>query len=230
MCGAAAVMLVAGSADAVPGARPVPAGWPARISRASCGSTAFDIRVHRRMPLPAGQTVFVSNHTSTLDLFVLVALGLPDCRFFLSGFLRKLVPLGVISWMLGTFFTVPQDRPQRARPDLPARRARAAPDRRVGLPQPRRRPRHDRRDRPLQQGRLPPRHEPARARSSRSTSASRRRSIRASASMPGPASSTSSSCPPSTRATGRWPTSTRQHGVTSERVLTRAHQELSCAP
>jgi 1-acyl-sn-glycerol-3-phosphate acyltransferase len=42
---------------------------------------------------------------------VLVALRLPNCRFFLSGFVRKFVPLGIISWMMGTFFTVPQDRP-----------------------------------------------------------------------------------------------------------------------
>ncbi len=69
------------------------------------------IHAHRTERLPAVQTVFVSNHTSSLDLFVLVALGLPNSRFFLSGFLRKLVPLGIISWMLGTFFTVPQDRP-----------------------------------------------------------------------------------------------------------------------
>jgi 1-acyl-sn-glycerol-3-phosphate acyltransferase len=60
---------------------------------------------------PKRQVVYISNHTSTLDLFVLVALGLPNCRFFLSGFLRKLVPLGIISGMMGTFFTVPQDRP-----------------------------------------------------------------------------------------------------------------------
>ena len=47
---------------------------------------------------------------------MLVALGLPNCRFFLSGFLRKVVPLGIISSMMGTFFTVPQDRPaERAR-------------------------------------------------------------------------------------------------------------------
>jgi 1-acyl-sn-glycerol-3-phosphate acyltransferase len=65
----------------------------------------------RGEPFPAGQTVYVSNHTSTLDLFVLVALGLPDTRFFLSGFLRKVVPLGILAWMMGTFFTVPQDRP-----------------------------------------------------------------------------------------------------------------------
>ena len=68
------------------------------------------LRVHRPSALPACQTIFISNHSSTLDLFVLVA-GLPRCRFFLSGFLRNILPLGVISWLLGTFFTVPQDRP-----------------------------------------------------------------------------------------------------------------------
>lgn len=64
---------------------------------------------------PRGQTVYISNHTSTLDLFILVALGLPNCRFFLSGFLRKWIPLGIISWMMGTFFTVPQSRPEERR-------------------------------------------------------------------------------------------------------------------
>ena len=73
----------------------------------------YGVRIDLRgwVPFPRSQTVYISNHTSTLDLFVLVALGLPNCRFFLSGFLRKYVPLGVIAWMLGTFFTVPQDRP-----------------------------------------------------------------------------------------------------------------------
>lgn len=69
------------------------------------------VRVHADRPFPCTQTIYISNHTSTLDLFVLVALGLPNCRFFLSGFLRKLLPLGLIAWMMGTFFTVPQDRP-----------------------------------------------------------------------------------------------------------------------
>lgn len=67
--------------------------------------------VHRDEPLPAAQTVYVSNHSSTIDLFVLVALGLPDTRFFLSGDLRKLLPLGFIARLMGTFFTAPQSRP-----------------------------------------------------------------------------------------------------------------------
>jgi 1-acyl-sn-glycerol-3-phosphate acyltransferase len=66
-------------------------------------------------PCPTPQVVYVSNHTSTLDLFVLVALGLPNTRFFLSGYLRTFVPLGIIATMMGTFFTVPQEFPERRR-------------------------------------------------------------------------------------------------------------------
>jgi 1-acyl-sn-glycerol-3-phosphate acyltransferase len=73
------------------------------------------IRVNDDRGFPRTQTVYISNHTSTLDLFILVALGLPNCRFFLSGFLRKFVPLGIVSWMMGTFFTVPQEFPEERR-------------------------------------------------------------------------------------------------------------------
>jgi 1-acyl-sn-glycerol-3-phosphate acyltransferase len=73
------------------------------------------LEIVRRGPFPRTQTVYVSNHSSTLDMFILVALGLPRCRFFLSGFVRKYIPLGVMAWMMGTFFTVPQDRPDERR-------------------------------------------------------------------------------------------------------------------
>ena len=75
----------------------------------------IELRIRQDAPFPRTQTIYVSNHSSTLDLFVLVALGLPNCRFFLSGFLRKVIPLGFIAWMMGTFFTVPQDRPAERR-------------------------------------------------------------------------------------------------------------------
>jgi 1-acyl-sn-glycerol-3-phosphate acyltransferase len=68
------------------------------------------IVVHQEQAFPRSQTVYISNHTSTLDLFVLVALGLPNTRFFLSGFLRKYIPLGILASLMGTFFTVPQNR------------------------------------------------------------------------------------------------------------------------
>jgi 1-acyl-sn-glycerol-3-phosphate acyltransferase len=85
------------------------------ICRAVLRIHGVSLRLYADRPFPRGQTIYISNHTSTLDLFVLVALGLPNCRFFLSGFLRKIVPLGVIAWMMGTFFTVPQDRPDERR-------------------------------------------------------------------------------------------------------------------
>lgn len=91
----------------------------ARIATSLCRAIlAFygvRIRVHNSGGFPQAQTVYISNHSSSLDLFLLVALGLPNCRFFLSGFLRKLVPLGIISWMMGTFFTVPQQFPEERR-------------------------------------------------------------------------------------------------------------------
>jgi 1-acyl-sn-glycerol-3-phosphate acyltransferase len=60
---------------------------------------------------PQRQVVYISNHPSTLDIFVLVSLGLPKTRFFLSGYLKKYLPIGVIAWLMGTFFTVTQDKP-----------------------------------------------------------------------------------------------------------------------
>ena len=80
-------------------------------ARAILRAWGLRLVVHQENPFPVEQTVYVSNHSSTIDLFVLVALGLPNTRFFLSGFLRKLVPLGFIAQLMGTFFTVPQDRP-----------------------------------------------------------------------------------------------------------------------
>ncbi len=71
--------------------------------------------VHQPAPLPSGQAVYISNHTSTIDLFALVALGLPNTRFFLSGYLRKLLPLGLIGYLIGIFWTVPQEYPDARR-------------------------------------------------------------------------------------------------------------------
>jgi 1-acyl-sn-glycerol-3-phosphate acyltransferase len=72
-------------------------------------------RVHGE-PQPASvQTVYVSNHTSTLDVFVLIGLALPRTRFFLSGFLRKLPPIGIVGTLIRIFWTVPQEFPNKRR-------------------------------------------------------------------------------------------------------------------
>lgn len=71
--------------------------------------------VHRSGPLPAGQAIYISNHTSTLDVFLIIALALPRTRFFMIGFLRKIVPLGIIGYLIRFFWTVKQTFPEKRR-------------------------------------------------------------------------------------------------------------------
>ena len=84
---------------------------------ASCGLACYGVTVveHDRERIPARQCVFISNHTSSLDVAVIVALGLPNSRYFMSGFLKKIPPLSVIGWLLGMFWTVKQDHPEQRR-------------------------------------------------------------------------------------------------------------------
>jgi len=84
--------------------------WFARAALRVCG---VKVVVHQDAPLPATQLVFISNHTSTLDTFVLPALGLRNCRFFLSGFLRMNPLICIMGYLAGNFWTVPQTFPAR---------------------------------------------------------------------------------------------------------------------
>ena len=83
------------------------------------------------------QTIYISNHSSTLDVFLLIALGLPRTRFFLSGFLRKIVPLGIIGTLIRIFWTVPQEYPNRRREIFKRADRVLRAHRRLGLSQPR---------------------------------------------------------------------------------------------
>jgi len=71
------------------------------------------VRVHQTEPFPETQTIYLSNHPSTLDVFVLISLRLPNTRFFMSSFLRWFPPLGVISTLIGVFHTPRQKYPKR---------------------------------------------------------------------------------------------------------------------
>src|SRR5437588_6975971 len=81
-----------------------------QLARAVLWIWGIQVVVHMEHPFPAGQAIYISNHSSTVDFFVLPALGLPNTRFFLTGALRKWIPLGIITHLMGTFFTVPQSR------------------------------------------------------------------------------------------------------------------------
>ena len=75
----------------------------------------IDFTTHYSEPLPDRQTIYISNHTSTLDVFLLIALGLPRARFFLSGYLRRFPPVAIIGYVIRVFWTVPQRFPERRR-------------------------------------------------------------------------------------------------------------------
>ncbi|MBI5444049.1 MAG: 1-acyl-sn-glycerol-3-phosphate acyltransferase [Deltaproteobacteria bacterium] len=81
------------------------------LARAILRASGVELVLHRDRPFPQTQTIYTANHTSTLDAFILLALGLPNTRYFLKGEFRKIVPLGIMTYLMGTFFTPPQSRP-----------------------------------------------------------------------------------------------------------------------
>jgi len=86
------------------------------LGRAALWICGVRLRIHGPNPESETQTIFLANHTSTLDAFILLALGLPRARFFLKGKYRLVPPLAVIGYLLGVFFTPPQtDRSKRVR-------------------------------------------------------------------------------------------------------------------
>jgi 1-acyl-sn-glycerol-3-phosphate acyltransferase len=87
----------------------------AAISRLILRVFGIKLRVHQEEAFPQGQVIYISNHSSTIDLFVLTALKLPNSRFFLRGSLRKTLPLCMIGYMIGVIWTVPQDYPEKRR-------------------------------------------------------------------------------------------------------------------
>ena len=74
----------------------------------------FGVRIEREpYEFADRQTVFISNHTSMIDMFIIIALGLPNSRYFLSGFLRKFLPLWLVGRLIGIFWTALQTQPER---------------------------------------------------------------------------------------------------------------------
>ena len=73
----------------------------------------IEVITHGGEALPKGQVIYISNHSSTIDIFAIIALGLVRCRYFLFGRVRRIIPLGIIATVMGTFFTFPQTQPNK---------------------------------------------------------------------------------------------------------------------
>jgi 1-acyl-sn-glycerol-3-phosphate acyltransferase len=116
LCATSAAMLLVGALTLFRKRRLYAEGmarWLAETTLRACG---VNMVVHRDRPFPESQVIYLANHTSTLDMYLLLALGLPRTRYFLFGQVRRVVPLGIIAYLMGTFFTPSQSRPEeRAR-------------------------------------------------------------------------------------------------------------------
>jgi 1-acyl-sn-glycerol-3-phosphate acyltransferase len=77
----------------------------------------WGIKLDVRCPykLARTQAVYISNHISSLDVVIIIALGLPNTRYFMKGYVRRYIPVGIIAMLMGTFFTMGQDYPGRRR-------------------------------------------------------------------------------------------------------------------
>ena len=72
---------------------------------------AVKVRLHegdRLFPKRPRQVVVIANHSSTLDALILLALGMPNTRFFLKRAAWFALPMGLTAALMGTFFTMPQ--------------------------------------------------------------------------------------------------------------------------
>lgn len=85
------------------------------LGRAVLRFWSIDYTTYYSEPLPNRQTIYIANHTSTLDVMLLMALALPRARFFLSGSLRRLLVPAIIGYTIRIFWTVSQRFPERRR-------------------------------------------------------------------------------------------------------------------
>jgi putative phosphoserine phosphatase/1-acylglycerol-3-phosphate O-acyltransferase len=71
------------------------------------------MKVHGTLPELSGPCFYMANHSSSLDLPILMALRLPDARTFLKERFRLYGPLGMVGMLTGTLYTAPQQQHAR---------------------------------------------------------------------------------------------------------------------
>jgi 1-acyl-sn-glycerol-3-phosphate acyltransferase len=88
-------------------------GIAAWLGRAMLRIWRVKFRLHALEPFPESETIYIANHPSTLDMFVLIGLGMPNTRYFMSSYLRYVLPMGLIGYTIGIFFAPLQRYPDR---------------------------------------------------------------------------------------------------------------------
>ncbi len=72
----------------------------------------IDLQVHRG-DWPKGPCFYMSNHSSALDMPVLMAVRPPNARTFMKERFRWYGPLGLVTMLTGTLYTAPQEEHDR---------------------------------------------------------------------------------------------------------------------
>ncbi len=62
---------------------------------------------------PKKQVLYIINHNSYLDIFLIAAIGLPDTRYVISEITLKFVHLVIVAKAIGTFFIPQKKHPVR---------------------------------------------------------------------------------------------------------------------
>ena len=75
--------------------------------------SGVELRIHRAGPSPERPCFYMANHSSSLDLPVLMALRLPDTRTFIKERFRWFGALGTTLMLTGALFTAPQEDHER---------------------------------------------------------------------------------------------------------------------
>ena len=73
----------------------------------------ISMNVHGTLPDSHTPHFYMANHSSSLDLPILMALRLPNARTFLKERFRLYGPLGLVGMLTGTLYTAPQDQHER---------------------------------------------------------------------------------------------------------------------
>lgn len=90
--------------------REVIGGWAGDLLLSLSG---VDLVVKGRHNLSDDQVLYTANHSSTLDLAILMSLRLPNARYFMKRRYLFFGPLGVVTALGGTLFTPPQRDTER---------------------------------------------------------------------------------------------------------------------